>query len=81
MEDPVGLGTASGSPRSLMNIVQAPTSGAKIRVVWRYGMRSWARLRYNRYADVEEGGRRKRSLTSSLTSGFLLLQDMQLDSF
>jgi len=72
MEDTVGLGTATGSPRSLMNIVQAPTSGAKIRVFWRYSMGSWARLWYN--ADVEEGGR------GSLTSGFLLF-DIQLDPF
>lgn len=29
--DTVGLGTATGSPRSFMNIVLAPTSGASFR--------------------------------------------------
>lgn len=33
LEDTVGLGTATGSPRSFMNIVWAPTSGAMIQDV------------------------------------------------
>jgi hypothetical protein len=38
LEDTVGVGTATGSPRSFMNIVSEPTSGSEIRVLYRLGI-------------------------------------------